>query len=130
MRSCELNGALRTNAYQRLAHVFLFDGGIPLAVSQKTNSAATTKSLLGTRSENHDRQSDECDEEARDNERGNVFHARLAYIGGVSRPSQRGHSKLLLDRRCCNRTYANTTRARNEKPQPAGAGAKSVAMCR
>ena len=64
MRSCELNGALRTNAYQRLAHVFLFDGGIPPAVSQKTDSAATTKSLLGTRSENHDRPSDECDDEA------------------------------------------------------------------
>ena len=73
--------------------MFLFDGGIPLAVSQKTDSTATTESLLGTRSENQDRQSDECDEEAHENERGNVFHARLAYIGGVSRPNQRGHSK-------------------------------------
>ena len=62
--------------------MFLFDGGIPLAVSQKTESATTTESLRGTRSENHDRQSDECDEEAQDNERRNVFHARLAYIGG------------------------------------------------
>ena len=46
------------------------------AVSQKNESRATTESLRGMRSENHDKPSDECDDEAHDNERGNVVHAR------------------------------------------------------
>ena len=34
------------------------------AVSQKNESTATTESLRGMRSENHDKPSDECDDEA------------------------------------------------------------------